>query len=456
MASASRPARSVDKTPGMSIHPIELSTRLIDTGALDTPPNRVTHELSELADGVALIESFSHVLVVDSDDGLIAFDSSSAHSGPAVVESLRTWSDDAVHTIVYTHGHADHVGGSRTFAASAEARGEPIPRVLGHDRIDARFDRYEYTAGYNRIINMRQFGGAAKAAGVALDAGFLPRGTLRPDVTYEHELRESIGGVDVEYHHCKGETDDHTWTWLPQHKMISAGDQFIWNFPNCGNPQKVQRYPVEWAESLRAMIAAEPELFVPAHGLPIAGRDRIRTCLDTVASTLETLVAEVIAAMNTGAYLDEIVHSVTVPEAALELPYLRPLYDEPEFVIRNVWRMFGGWWDGNPARLKPASDAAIGCEIARLAGGVDALIVRASELSGSGDHRLACQVIEYAAAAEPESHAVHEARSTIYAARRAVETSLMAKGIFKSAQADSDLVVTGEVPPVNMVFAIGE
>jgi hypothetical protein len=37
-----------------------------------------------------------------------------------------------------------------------------------------------------------------------------------------------------------------------------------------------------------------------------------------------------------------------------------------------------------------------------------------------------------------------------------METSLMAKGIFKSAQADSDLVVTGEVPPVNMVLAIGD
>lgn len=440
----------------MSEHPIELSSRLIDTGVVDTPPNRVTQELSELADGVALVESFSHVLVVDSGDGLIAFDSSGAASGRAVVESIRSWSDDPIHTIVYTHGHADHVGGSRAFAASAEARGERLPRVLGHERVEDRFDRYEYTAGYNRIINMRQFGGAAKAAGTATDAPFLPAGTLRPDVTYGEHLTEQVGDVSLAYHHCLGETDDHTWTWLPEQRMISAGDQFIWNFPNCGNPQKVQRYPVEWAESLRAMVALEPELFVPAHGLPIAGVDRIRTCLETVASTLETLVAQVIEAMNSGAGLDEIVQTVSVPAATLELAYLRPLYDEPEFVIRNIWRLFGGWWDGNPARLKPAADAAIGAEVARLAGGIDVLVERAIELSGSGDHRLACQVIEYAAAAEPESHAVHEARSVIYAARRSVETSLMAKGIFKSAQADSDLVVTGEIPPVNMVLAIGE
>ena len=95
------------------------------------------------------------------------------------------------------------------------------------------------------------------------------------------------------------------------------GDQFIWNFPNCGNPQKVQRYPLEWAASLRSMAAMDAELFVPAHGLPIAGPDRIRTCLETVAATLEVLVADVVDAMNAGAVLDDILHSVSVPAATL-------------------------------------------------------------------------------------------------------------------------------------------
>ncbi len=440
----------------MSEHPLDLSARLIDSGVVDTAPNRVTQELSELADGVALIESFSHSVVVDTGDGLVAFDSSGAQAGRAVVESMRRWSDDPVHTIVYTHGHLDHVGGSRAFAADAADHDRPVPRVLGHERILTRFERYDRTSGYNQVINLRQFGGAATAAAQQVDRPFIPVGTLVPDASYDEQLSERIGDLDFEFNHCKGETDDHTWTWIPEHRMISAGDQFIWNFPNCGNPQKVQRYPVEWAESLRAMADKDPELFVPAHGLPIAGTDRIRRCLETVAGTLETLVEQVIDAMNAGAVLDEIVHSVSVPPETLELPYLRPLYDEPEFVIRNIWRLFGGWFDGNPARLKPPSDAAIGTEVVALVGGADTLIDRAVALSADGDHRLACQLIEYAVAAEPESHAVHEARSAIYSTRRVAETSLMAKGIFTSASADSDAVITGEIPPVDMVLAIGE
>jgi alkyl sulfatase BDS1-like metallo-beta-lactamase superfamily hydrolase len=439
----------------MPDHPLDVSSRLIDSGVSGESPDRITQELSEIGDGVALIESFSHVVVVNTGDGLVTFDSSSAVTGPAVIEALRAWSDEPVHSIVYTHGHLDHVGGSRAFAADAESKGRATPRVVGHEAVQRRFDRYTATAGYNNVINRRQFGGAA-TADTNTSRPFLPVGTLEVDTSYEDTLVETIGGVTFEYEHCKGETDDHTWTWLPEHKMISAGDQFIWKFPNCGNPQKVQRYPSEWAASLRAMAAKDAELFVPAHGLPIAGADRIRTCLETVAGTLETLVADVLAAMNSGATLDSIINEVSVPEDTLALPYLRPLYDEPEFVIRNIWRLYGGWYDGNPARLKPPSDAAIGAEVTALAGGIDAMVARASELSASGDHRLACQIIDFAAAAEPEAHAVHEARSQIYDARRAAESSLMAKGIYLSAKAESDFVVTGEVPAARMVLSIGD
>ncbi len=440
----------------MNEHPLELSARTIDAGVVDAPVNRITQELTELTDGVALIESFSHSLVVDAGDELVVFDASGPASGQAVVESLRRWSSKPVNSIVYTHGHVDHVGGSRHFGADATAAGRPLPAVVGHQRVVPRFDRYEHTRGYNRTINMRQFGGAAAAAAKADDRPFLPRGTLRPDVTYQERLDRQVGDVEFQHHHCLGETDDHTWTWVPRHRMIAAGDQFIWNFPNCGNPQKVQRYPLEWAESLRAMVAMDPELFVPAHGLPIAGRDRIVGCLETVADTLEDLVGRVVDAMNTGATLDAIVNEVTVPAETLALPFLRPLYDEPEFVVRNIWRLYGGWWDGNPARLKPPSDAAVGAEVAALAGGVEALIERAEDLAGAGEFRLACQVIEWAAAAEPEAGAVHTARSRIYEARRGAETSLMAKGIFKSAQADSQTALTGEAPEVTMVLGISE
>jgi alkyl sulfatase BDS1-like metallo-beta-lactamase superfamily hydrolase len=176
---------------------------------------------------------------------------------------------------------------------------------------------------------------------------------------------------------------------------------------------------------------------LPAHGLPIAGRERIAGVLDVAATALESLVRDVLAMMNGGSSLDEIIHTVRVDDAVLQLPYMRPLYDEPEFVVRNVWRRYGGWWDADPANLKPAPRAALAAELTSLAGGSARLAGRAAELADGGDLRLACHLVELAAAAAPDDPAVHATRADIYERRRHAETSLMTKGIYAAAVGES-------------------
>ena len=142
------------------------------------------------------------------------------------------------------------------------------------------------------------------------------------------------------------------------------------------------------------MAGVGAELFLPAHGLPITGAARIKQVLLEVAETLEKLISDTLAMMNAGAPLNDIVHSVKVAPEMLQRPYLRPLYDEPEFVVRNLWRMYGGWYDGNPANLKPAPDAALASELAVLAGGAEKLAARAQTLANGGELRLACHLVE--------------------------------------------------------------
>ncbi len=416
---------------------LALSERVIDHGEYEGQKsvNRITTELSEVAEGIAVVEAFSHVVAFRTGAGLVLFDTSLDALAPACLASLRHWSDDSVRAIVYTHGHRDHAAGTRTYLNEADARADARPEIIGHENVAARFDRYELTDGYNAVINARQFGDRLGRRGEA--AGTFFDDWVRPDRTYRLEDTVTYGDSTFDLHHGKGETDDHTWTWVPEHRAVVAGDFFIWVFPNAGNPQKAQRYPREWAEALRAMAATEPELFLPAHGLPIGGRDRIQRLLLGVADTLDQLVADVLARMNAGEPLDTIVHEVRVPQAVLDQPWMQPVYDEPEFVVRNIWRLYGGWYDGNPARLKPPADAAVAAEVVALAGGVDALVARAAELAATGDLRLAAQLAEWAVGAAPDDTGAHGVRADVYAARRQEESSLMAKGVFGAAARDS-------------------
>lgn len=431
---------------------LALSQKIIDSGIADQPVNRTTGELSEVADGLAMVESFSHTVAWDSGEGLVCFDASHVGSGANVVSALQSWRPGVFHTLVYTHGHVDHVGGSGYFAAHNTAAGRNL-RVVGHENVGRRFARYRDTERWNMLINARQFGGVRDDYGMAGELRpadgtvrrvdyFLPPDVADVTDAVGDSLTETIAGVRLEHHHGRGETDDHLWTWFPDKKWVMTGDFVIWNFPNAGNPQKVQRWPVDWARALRAIAAKQPELLLPAHGLPIAGRERIARVLDEIATALENLVREVVEMMNGGATLNEIIHTVKVPAETLARPFLRPLYDEPEFVVRNIWRLYGGWWDGAPSRLKPAPDEILGSEIAALAGGADVLVRRARDLAVAGDLRLACHLADFAGWAAPDDPDVHRVRAEVYEIRRKNESSLMSKGIFKGASRESTRVVT--------------
>ncbi len=395
------------------------------------PFNRINHELSELDNDLSFVEAFSNSVNFATDDGLVIVDTSSIRGGQLVVDAIRGWRpNDRFNALIYSHGHVDHVGGSGAFIADAKQAGKPNIEIYGHANVQHRFDRYNLTNGYNQVINSRQFG-------TSMQGNFLPTDTGQVTTSYSSYLNLQKGGLTMDLYHAKGETDDHTWVWVPKYKAICAGDFFIWNFPNAGNPQKVQRYPVEWAAAMRAMADKQPEYFLPAHGLPIRGAKQIHEVLTNCALVLENLVSDTLNLMNQGARRNDIVHSVKVDAALLAKPYLRPLYDEPEFVINNIWRLYGGWYDGNPAHLKPATEVALGAEIAALAGGPLKLAQRAQEIAESGDFRLACHLIEHALNADSGNKQVHGIRGEIYQARVAQETSLMSKGIYGYAARES-------------------
>jgi alkyl sulfatase BDS1-like metallo-beta-lactamase superfamily hydrolase len=257
-------------------------------------------------------------------------------------------------------------------------------------------------------------------------------------VEYAERLTFRQGDLTFELYAARGETEDATWTWIPERRILAPGDLFIWATPNAGNPQKVQRYAGEWATALREMAALGPELMIPGHGLPIFGADRIREALLDTATLLESLESQTLALMNLGATLDRVIHEVTPPAGLLDKPYLRPVYDDPQFIVRNIWRLYGGWWDGEPDNLLPAPRAEQAREWVTLAGGLRPVLDRATALLAEGNLRLACHVIEFAVLAEPGSSEAHDLRREIYAARARLQPSTMGRNILHHAALASE------------------
>jgi glyoxylase-like metal-dependent hydrolase (beta-lactamase superfamily II) len=373
---------------------------------------------------------FSGTTAFETDDGIVLVDTGTRQFAPALAAMLRQKTQAPIHTAIYTHGHIDHAYGLDAFLVP----GQKKPRVIAHSAMPARFARYAATARHNAALNARQFGGTVEAQSQDAYAAF-GQPPIPPDTLYDDRMTITVGGVTFELHHCRGETDDHTWVWCPERRVVCPGDLFIWAVPNDGNPQKVQRYPWERAKGLRAMAARAPLALCPGHGGPVIGDAlKITHMLTETADFLDAVVSRTLAAMEAGSppHVD-IVTGIDLPKS--DSPWLQPVYDDTEFLVRNVIRFYGGWWSGRPSELKPAARAALACEIASLCGGAVVLAERAEKLAAAGDFRLACHLADYALEATPGDSTVQQKVAAIYDARASGEESLMTINIFNSAAA---------------------
>ena len=102
-------------------------------------------------------------------------------------------------------------------------------------------------------INGLQFGGAFATDGDVRR----PSHSVTPTWSIAIMQLLELEREPVELRHAMGETDDATWVWMPRRRLAMVGDLIVSSLPNTGNPNKVQRYTLEWAEALGADRGAQ-------------------------------------------------------------------------------------------------------------------------------------------------------------------------------------------------------
>ena len=165
--------------------------------------------LAEICDDVAFLPAFANVTAIATDDGLVLVDTGSAFVAAAIHEELRRWTGQRLHTAVYSHGHIDHVfgvgscdsGGGRAGLAAADGhRARGAAAAVRPLQADRRLQRDHQPAAVRRPTL------------------HWPTEYRYPDATYPTAYASTSAARRFELRHEKGETDDHTWTWMPERK----------------------------------------------------------------------------------------------------------------------------------------------------------------------------------------------------------------------------------------------
>jgi alkyl sulfatase BDS1-like metallo-beta-lactamase superfamily hydrolase len=324
------------------------------------------------------------IVVVDTGVGF--------REGRDRVRKIRERTDLPFHTIIYSHGHVDHVGGAPAFLADAEERGHPRPRILGHSRVAPRLDKYRMLAGRRAYIASLQF----PDLGIRPDGhdwSAVPAPSFEyPDTTFDDRMEFRLGGLTFEVHYGPGETDDAIWVWIPERKVAFVGDLLLYGCPNTGNPLKEQRYTPEWAESLEAIAARKPD-YVIGSGAVISG-DAVQAHLQDTAKLLHFIQDEVVRLLNAGLWIEDILDRVAIPPELTDKPYLQGRYGHPTFIIHDVYRRYTGWYDGNPSDLFPSRRSDVAAEVLALTA-PENLLARARALQGEGNVQLALHLADF-------------------------------------------------------------
>ncbi|MFB6398430.1 MBL fold metallo-hydrolase [Polymorphospora sp. 2-325] len=158
-------------------------------------------------------------------------------------------------TIVNTHHHFDHCFGNATLAGDlpvAIYAHEETARLLADDAAGVRRRAYEEMLPTEPAL-------AAELAGTAI---------LAPTHPVHLLSTVDVGGRRVDLHHLgRGHTAGDLVAHVPDADVVVAGDLV----EQSGPPAFEESYPLEWPETLTALLrlTGEDTLVVPGHGAPV-------------------------------------------------------------------------------------------------------------------------------------------------------------------------------------------
>jgi len=372
---------------------------------LQAHPAYFKKEIVQLADNVYQAFGFaaSNAYMIVGDDGIVIVDTTeSIGAAENVLAEFRKITSLPIKMIIYTHSHRDHVSGAKVFANGQT-------QILASDKFSddslAVATKHPLPTKAMQARTKRQFGiglsypeefigigvGPGDRPMKGLGAGSLPP-TRRINEDGEHI---SVCGIELQLKMAPGETPDHMVVWYAQKKILFCGDNFYRSFPNLYAIRGTAYRDFDtWADTLDLLMDFNADVLAPGHTKAISNASEIKELLSDYRDAIAHIIEETRNGMDAGLTIDQLAHSVKLPEHLAPKPHLREYYGRVDWSVRAYCVGTMGWFDGNPTSLGTLAPNEEAKRFIDIIGGPDALLEKTQKARDKGDLQWALQLID--------------------------------------------------------------
>ncbi len=364
--------------------------------------------IAQPADGIWVFGGYglAPIAVIDTDQGLIAFDTGDTeHDGELLLAAIRTVSDKPVKAIIYGHSHTVH-------GAGVLAEGDTDIPIIGHPGLNAVVAENARAAGapafypeigpYLTARMLIQFNAFMPTEGPdawvvptnippEIESAFLPVNTPVQD-----GQTMTVLGQKMQFFTRYGSDDKvHTTVWLPDRKIVFT--TLLWSSP----PQlysirgDVFRDPREWIAGLKFTRDLGAEVLVSAAARPVVGKEEVHRRLQGYLDGASFVLDQTLRGILGGKTPDELRHLVRLPDYLSAVPNNLQSYGELSSYPPAIFYQAVGWYDNDAAHLKPISPADEAARIVPLMGGRDRVLAAAGEALERSEYAWAAQLVNY-------------------------------------------------------------
>lgn len=257
-----------------------------------------------------------------------------------------------IKTLIYTHQHADHMGGAAVFADTLE-------QIIAHTSKANVLGKQELFADNTKQRIVHQFGtnlSLEESISMGLNPALEARGICKPlqptqRISSEDELL-LIDGWQLQLLFAPGETDDQQYVYLPEDGVICCGDNYYASWPNLSALRGGSYRDVnQWILSLEKLLSCKAICLIPGHGELLEGKENIKTVIQSYHDAIAWVLEQTLQGINAGLGPDELVEKIQLPEQWRNLLYLQEYYGTVAWSVRGIYAGYIGWFDGNPTHI---------------------------------------------------------------------------------------------------------